>query len=242
MALFRRGLECEGRRVKEIHEVHGGLKAVELALESARPGELLVIQPDELDSLMQYLERRLASGAAGREVGLDEALATAPRGPSSGEESLSLMEVRPGRLGKGLFATRPLSRGQVLLKRWGPRTPSRSRHSVQVDVDTHIIPLPPLHLIAHSCEPNCGLLVRREAELLELHALRRIDAGEELTVDYATFEYDIEFLAGPCSCHAPSCRGRVTGYKDLPDERRRAYGAYIAEYLREMEDSLVEAQ
>jgi hypothetical protein len=111
-----------------------------------------------------------------------------------------------------------------------------------VDVDTHIIPLPPLHLIAHSCEPNCGLLVRRAAEMLELHALRRIDAGEELTVDYAMFEYDIEFLAGPCSCNAPSCRSRITGYKDLPEERRRAYGSYIAEYLREMEDSLVEAR
>jgi cyanophycin synthetase len=242
MALFRRGLD-RGRRVREVQEVHGGLKAVELALRSARAGELLVIQPDDIDPTVQFLQGWLASGPAGREVGLADVLAAAPPGPPApGDDPARVVEVRPGRLGKGLFATRPIPRGQVILERWGPRTSSRSRHSVQVDEDTHIIPLPPLHLIAHSCGPNCGLLVRREAEVLELHALRRIEPGEELTVDYATFEYDIEFLDGPCSCNAPSCRGRVTGYKDLPRELRRAYGPYIAEYLREMEAALVEVR
>jgi hypothetical protein len=146
-----------------------------------------------------------------------------------------MIEVREGRLGKSVYAARRLEPGAILLSGWGPRVPVRTRHSLQVDHDTHIVTGPPIELINHSCEPNCGVLVRRAAELLEIHALRRIEAGEELTTDYATFESDIWFMKGPCLCGARACRGRITGYWDLPPERRAAYLPYIAEYLRERE-------
>ncbi|MBV8464170.1 MAG: SET domain-containing protein-lysine N-methyltransferase [Acidimicrobiales bacterium] len=146
-----------------------------------------------------------------------------------------MIEVREGRLGKGVYATQVLEPGQLILSGWGPRLPQRTRHSFQVDHDVHILIPTAIELINHSCEPNCGVLLRRGTEALEIHTLRRIEPGEELLTDYATFESEIQFMTGPCQCGAPSCRGRVTGYWDLSPERRRALGPYVAPYLRELE-------
>ncbi len=89
----------------------------------------------------------------------------------------------------------------------------------------------PIELMNHSCDPNCGVLVRRAAEVIEIHALRDIAAGEELGYDYATFEDAPEFLEGPCLCGSPICRGRLTGYAGLPADRRAALAGYIAPHL-----------
>jgi len=140
--------------------------------------------------------------------------------------------VRACHLGEGVYTAARLERGCVVLRAWGPRLPHRTRHSIQVDHDVHIDPPAPLRFFNHSCAPNCGLLVRRGAPVVEVHALRAVEAGEELTLDYATFESEVLFVPGPCLCRAPSCRGRVAGYHELPDELRAAYGPYIAEYLR----------
>jgi hypothetical protein len=149
-----------------------------------------------------------------------------------------MIEIRDGRLGKSVHATRDLPRGAVVLAGRGTVIPRRTRHSFQVDHDTHVLLGEPIELLNHSCEPNCGLLVRRGDLTVEVHALRPVGAGEELTFDYASWEEEIEFMPGPCLCGTPSCRGRITGYHHLPPERRAALGPYIAEYLLEV-DALV---
>ncbi|MCX7403271.1 MAG: SET domain-containing protein-lysine N-methyltransferase [Planctomycetia bacterium] len=106
---------------------------------------------------------------------------------------------------------------------------------MQVDVDTHILPDGVVVLLNHSCDPNCGLLIRSGVKEIEAKALRPIQAGEELTFDYETFEYEIEHLTGPCLCGSKKCRGRLTGYSHLPAEVKARYGEFIAEYLRALE-------
>jgi hypothetical protein len=108
-----------------------------------------------------------------------------------------------------------------------------------VDNDLHILPPIPLALLNHSCSPNCGLVIRRGTPLLELHARRDIAVGEELTLDYATFEWEIKFMPGKCLCGESTCRSKIVGYKGLSKADRDAYGPYVAEYLREM-DHLVD--
>jgi uncharacterized protein len=152
-----------------------------------------------------------------------------------------MIEVRAGHLGQSVFATRAIEKGQVILRGWGPRVPERTRHSFQVDHDTHVVIRTPIELINHSCEPNCGVWLRKGVPVMEIHALRRIEPGEELATDYATFEYEIEHMTGDCLCGTPSCRGRITGYKDLPEELRDAYGPYIADYLEEIEAAVSQA-
>jgi hypothetical protein len=115
----------------------------------------------------------------------------------------------------------------------GVRVPHRTRHSFQIDHDIHIVVRNPIELINHSCEPNCGVLVRRDEQMLEIYALRRIERGEELFTDYATFEEVVEHMSGPCQCGTRLCRGWITSHHGLPAERRAAFGRYIAEYLQE---------
>ena len=147
-----------------------------------------------------------------------------------------MIEVRVGRLGKSLVATQPLERGAVVLQGWGTLGRERTRHSIQVDRETHLTVDGPIQFINHSCDPNCGFLIRRGVDVLQVHVLQPIEPGEELTVDYATFEDEIAHMsAEACLCGADACRGTITGYGDLPADRRAAYGPYVAEHLRELD-------
>ena len=123
-----------------------------------------------------------------------------------------MIEVRDGQLGKGVYATRTIEPGCCILQGSGRRVSRRSRHSLQVDHDRHIVITGPIELINHSCDPNCGVLVRRGLDSLEIHALRTIEPGEELFTDYASFESEILHMPDPCLCGSDSCRGRIVGY------------------------------
>lgn len=84
--------------------------------------------------------------------------------------------------------------------------------------------------VNHSCDPNCGVLVN-ESGGYDLVVRRTIAPGEEITFDYAMRNYSVDYFPGRCHCGTPLCRGAVTGWKDLSDERRAAYTGLIAPYL-----------
>ena len=107
----------------------------------------------------------------------------------------------------------------------------RSRRTIQVAVDMHVEPDGVAVLMNHSCDPNCGVVIRSGVAEIEIRALRPIAAGEEITIDYDTFEYEVA-LGGPCRCGSLKCRGRVAGYKHLSGDVKARYGEFIAEYLR----------
>jgi cyanophycin synthetase len=62
MTLITDGLNGASR-VRRIECIHGHLKAVDLALASAKPGDLVMIQADTAYETVQHLRDRLASGA-----------------------------------------------------------------------------------------------------------------------------------------------------------------------------------
>jgi hypothetical protein len=147
------------------------------------------------------------------------------------------VEVRLGELGRSVFARRRIEAGEEVLTGWGEKV-ERSIHSFQVGPDTHVRISNEIELINHSCEPNCGILLPLDATVLRVVALRAIEPGEEITTDYATHDYEIRFMPERCRCGSALCRGRVTGYRDLPAERRAAYGRHVAEYLPLLEAAL----
>jgi hypothetical protein len=71
--------------------------------------------------------------------------------------------------------------------------------------------------------------------MFALIARKPIGAHEEITVDYAMRNYVIEFFPRHCLCGSTLCRGSVTGWKDLPPERKRAYAGSVAPFLLEIE-------
>jgi hypothetical protein len=78
----------------------------------------------------------------------------------------------------------------------------------------------------HSCEPNIG--VRGQIVFV---AMRDIDAGEELTHDWATTDDDNYELE--CNCGAESCRKILTGKDWQREDLRRKYEGFISSYLEE---------
>jgi len=38
-----------------------------------------------------------------------------------------------------------------------------------------------------------------------------------------------------CECGAKNCRRKITGWKDLPEDRKKAYAGFVAPYLLELD-------
>src|SRR2546423_9490333 len=150
--------------------------------------------------------------------------------------TIDAVEVRSALLGLGVFVRRDIPARTVLVEGWGLPAPRRTKHSIQVDFDAHLLVDPPLVYVNHSCDPNCGLLISCQKETLQLHALRPLREGEELSIDYDSFEYEIHFMPEQCLCGSQNCRGRVRGFKHLPvalaDQLVERYQHYVADYLR----------
>jgi cyanophycin synthetase len=84
MGLLRRGVTA-GQRTSETQEILGAVKAVEAALRSVRPGELLLVQADEIDETVNFIQSYLASTEACREIDMIQALEVpATPAPSAG--------------------------------------------------------------------------------------------------------------------------------------------------------------
>ncbi len=78
--------------------------------------------------------------------------------------------------------------------------------------------------VNHSCDPT-GWLTG-----LDVVARRDLAAGDEITLEYATF-YDERMPAFECSCGAATCRGIVRG-DDWSREFVALYGEHVSDYIR----------
>jgi cyanophycin synthetase len=77
MGLIRQGL-ASGPRANDVCEIKGALQAVQTALQTVKPGELLLVQADEIDETVDFIKAYLAANASSREIGLVQALEVSP--------------------------------------------------------------------------------------------------------------------------------------------------------------------
>jgi hypothetical protein len=134
----------------------------------------------------------------------------------------------------GVFATRGFAVGDtVMLGVPGRPAPANHSHANQVSLTQWVFEDGLGAKVNHSCAPNCGVRVNAGVEGFDFVAIVPIAAGEEITFDYAMRNYVIEHFPRRCLCGAEECRGRITGWKDLPAERKEAYGGLVAPYLLE---------
>ncbi len=78
--------------------------------------------------------------------------------------------------------------------------------------------------INHSCDPNAWLAG------LNLVARRRIPAGSEITMDYATF-YNELMAEFTCACDSPDCRLIIRG-TDFKEPFMDRYENHVSDYIR----------
>jgi SET domain-containing protein len=146
--------------------------------------------------------------------------------------------------GTGLFAVGPFAEGEVVCVKGGyvfnrqrlESMPEWFRAAeIQVAEDLFIGPLEEseregcMIFSNHSCAPNIG--VRGQIVFV---AVRDIEAGEELTHDWATTDDDDYELE--CNCGAASCRKILTGKDWRREDLREKYTGYFSSYLQEKID------
>ncbi|MEL6480443.1 MAG: SET domain-containing protein-lysine N-methyltransferase [Pseudomonadota bacterium] len=141
--------------------------------------------------------------------------------------------------GLGLFAIAPIAAGEIVVVKGGHvfdramrdrLAPLLGPAEIQIGDDLFIGPVTPaerdagmMHL-NHSCAPNLGLMGE-----ITYGARRAIEAGEELSFDYATGDDDDWEMV--CRCGAAACRGRVTGQDWRLPEVQAAHAGWFAPYL-----------
>lgn len=143
--------------------------------------------------------------------------------------------------GRGLFAVDKIQAGEIVCVKGG-HIFQRSRlrevaaslgpAEIQIADDLFIGPLSDeeregsMILSNHSCDPNIGV----QGQIVFV-AMRDIDAGEELTHDWATTDDDTYEME--CHCNAVNCRKVLTGQDWRKPELQEKYLGFMSSYLQE---------
>ena len=120
--------------------------------------------------------------------------------------------------GAGVYTKKDIKRGELVARITGNIVPKICQHTLQITPTTHLYDPHFTGYLLHSCSPNVHL----DMTEFELWALRDIDAGQALTMDYASTE-DILFRQFPCLCGTPNCRFWITGRKEEVNSEGLAY-------------------
>lgn len=155
------------------------------------------------------------------------------------DEGIALRETADG-TGDGVLATRSFAAGETVMVGFliGALSGNDS-HATQVGRDSWARHGGLGPKVNHSCAPNCGVRLNA-GQAFDFVAREPIASGQELTFDYAMRNLTIDHFPASCLCGADACRGTVTGWKDLPADRKAAYGELVAPYLRAIDRDALE--
>jgi hypothetical protein len=136
-----------------------------------------------------------------------------------------------GNRGEGVFATRSFEVGEtVLVGRIDRELDHNHPHASQIGEGRFVLHGGFIPKVNHSCESNCGIRPNA-SDAHDLVARKPIILGEEITFDYAMRNYSVEYFPAHCRCGSCHCRDHITGWKDLPAQRKVDYRGFVAPYL-----------
>jgi SET domain-containing protein len=153
------------------------------------------------------------------------------------------IEFRTSRIsGNGMFAREPIRKGEIVCivggrvmkdSEFADFQATHSRYSF-IQIDEHLYLVENLEInrsmnaaMNHSCDSSTWM--DDEATLV---ARRDIESGEEVTVDYALFTTQSNWMLDTrCHCGSPHCRRIITGddwrRKDVQDRYRNHFSPFI---------------
>jgi hypothetical protein len=153
------------------------------------------------------------------------------------------IELQRSRIsGDGMFAREPIEEGQVVCIVGGTRMTDsefanfQAAHSlysfIQIDETLYLVEdlemAPCVYAsMNHSCDSSAWM-----ADEVTLVARRDIEPGEEVTVDYALFTTQSNWMLDTrCRCGSPHCRRMITGddwrREDVQDRYRDHFSPFI---------------
>lgn len=127
--------------------------------------------------------------------------------------------------GSGLFANRSFKKGEFIEYIKGPtqridiynmskelakKSLNWIGYSKEVWINTDHSPF---RFINHSCDPSAAVLTKRK-----VYALRDINAGDEITMDYSLNDADHFWTINNCRCGAKNCRGTIRSIQHLDNK------------------------
>ena len=133
--------------------------------------------------------------------------------------------------GEGIFATKSFKTGDIVMIGVIKEVLNgNNSHASQIGEFEHVLHAGLITKVNHSCDPNCGIRVN-ETGAHDFIARRDIRINEEVTFDYAMRNYNVNYFPKQCECGSQGCRGEITGWKDLPAEKKKEYEGFVAPYL-----------
>lgn len=146
--------------------------------------------------------------------------------------------------GRGLFAAERICKDDIVSIKGGHIITSEQLHNsnsklhveMQIADNFFIAPLDEtdfessMMCLNHSCDGNLGILGN-----IVFVAIRNIEPGEELTIDYALM--DNNSTKFQCLCGTKCCRREVTGLDWKIAEIQRKYSGYFSAYIARLINS-----
>jgi len=137
--------------------------------------------------------------------------------------------------GEGIFATKSFKAGDIVMVGVIKEVLNGNHsHASQIGENEYVLHAGLITKVNHSCDYNCGIRVN-ETGAHDFVAIKDINVNEEITFDYAMRNYIIDYFPKKCKCGSKRCRGKITGWRDLSDEKKKEYEGFVAPYLLELD-------
>lgn len=134
--------------------------------------------------------------------------------------------------GEGIFTSQPINDKSVICPLFGilynlnDTKLHYPKHSYQITDNIAIETKNEPGFFNHSCIPNTFI-----NDSWTFEALKDIQQGEEISIDYGTVDYfNYSF---PCSCKSASCRRIFSGRVSAEPTYQEVMGRYFSPYLKE---------
>lgn len=134
------------------------------------------------------------------------------------------IKKKDGDMGFGIYSKKAFNRGSMVARFTGNITNQVVQHSLQINPTSHIHDPYFAGLLLHSCSPNVAL----DMQDFTIWAIKDIEPGDALTMDYASTE-DTLFRQFKCLCESDNCRHWITGRKEHVNTEGEQYLKSIEE-------------
>eukprot|EP01138_Halocafeteria_seosinensis_P000548 gb/GECG01000563.1/.p1 GENE.gb/GECG01000563.1/~~gb/GECG01000563.1/.p1 ORF type:complete len:237 (+),score=12.99 gb/GECG01000563.1/:1-711(+) len=148
----------------------------------------------------------------------------------------------PKTVGTSIVAATDIPPRTAVVRSRGKVRSSPTMHTVAVNEHQHVDVEGGMQFTAHSCSPNCRMVVEldsKETPSLVLETLRHVSQDEVLSFNYNTTEWD---MAAPFDCQCDKCHiansnnagtpSRIAGMKHLNNEERKAIYTLASPFIK----------